>query len=89
MCASANADIDVKMITCDPVKAFSWICLYESRVHGEEEDEDEDEDKGEGEDGEKADNGKQVCRQPEHQFIQPNAINRKRSPTSKAIPIPI
>lgn len=51
------------MITRDPAKAFSWICLCESRFHGEQEDdenEDENEDEDEGGDGDKAEDGKKV-----------------------------
>lgn len=61
--ASANADIEFQMITRDPAKAFSWICLCESRFHGEQEDdenEDENEDEDEGGDGDKAEDGKKV-----------------------------
>lgn len=64
--ASANADMEFKMITRDPVKAFSWVCLCESRFHGEdedEEDEESEEEKDEEEDGEKGENGKEVCQQ--------------------------
>lgn len=59
--ASAHADMEFKVITRDPAKAFSWICLCESRFHGEE-DEDEDE--------EKAETGNKVRRSSEHQSIR-------------------
>lgn len=50
--ATANADMEFKMMTRDPAMAYSWVCLCKKRFQRFEEDaDDEDEEGGEAEKG--------------------------------------